>query len=45
MSPIEVGLPSPRHLHFNKISNDMLRRCKLDFLDERRDDLNDKLVS
>lgn len=37
MSPVEVGLPSPRRLQFNEISNDEIRRCELDFLGERRD--------
>lgn len=38
MSPVEVGLPFPRRLSFNEISNDELRRCELDFLEEKRDD-------
>ncbi|XP_022886895.1 uncharacterized protein LOC111402791 [Olea europaea var. sylvestris] len=38
MSPVEVGLASPCHLHFSEISNDELRRFNLDFIDERRDD-------
>ncbi|XP_022897512.1 uncharacterized protein LOC111411189 [Olea europaea var. sylvestris] len=38
MSPVEVGLPSPRRLHFSEITNDELRRLDLDFIDERRDD-------
>jgi hypothetical protein len=38
MSPVEVGLPSPRRVSFNEISNDELRRCELDFLEERRND-------
>ncbi|XP_022871367.1 uncharacterized protein LOC111390542 [Olea europaea var. sylvestris] len=44
MSPIEVKLPSPRRLHFSEITNDELRRCDLDFIEERRDDAQLKLV-
>lgn len=29
MSPVEIGLPSPRHSHFNKIFNDKMMRCEL----------------
>lgn len=43
MSPVEVGLPSTHRLHFNEMSNDMFRRCKLDFLDEKIDDSQVKL--
>ncbi|XP_022846413.1 uncharacterized protein LOC111369168 [Olea europaea var. sylvestris] len=38
MSPVEVGLPSPRRLHFSEMTNDELRRCDLNFIDERIDD-------
>ncbi|XP_022848768.1 uncharacterized protein LOC111371087 [Olea europaea var. sylvestris] len=38
MSPVEVDLPSPCHLHFSEISNDELRKFNLDFIDKRRDD-------
>lgn len=43
MSPMEVGLPSPRRLHFNEITNDEFRRFDLDFIEERRDDSQLKL--
>lgn len=45
MSPIEVGLPSPLCMHFNEISNDKIRRCELDFFEERRDDSQIRLAS
>lgn len=35
MIPVEVGLSSPRRLQFNEVSNDELRRCELNFLDEK----------
>lgn len=38
MSHIEVGVPSPRPIHFNEISNDELRRYGIDFLEEMRDE-------
>ncbi|XP_022880896.1 uncharacterized protein LOC111398193 [Olea europaea var. sylvestris] len=43
MSLVEVGLPSPRRLHFSDITNDELHRCDLDFTEERRDDAQLKL--
>ncbi|XP_022891957.1 uncharacterized protein LOC111406817 [Olea europaea var. sylvestris] len=43
MIPVEVGLPSPRRLHFSEITNDELRRCDLGFIEERRDDSQLKL--
>ncbi|XP_022889049.1 uncharacterized protein LOC111404482 [Olea europaea var. sylvestris] len=43
MSPVEVGLPSPRRLHFSEMINDELRRCDLDFIVERSDDSQSKL--
>lgn len=45
MSSVEIGLPSPRHLQFNEIFNDKLRRCKLDFLDEKKNKSQVKLVA
>lgn len=44
MSPIEVGLPSPQWLHFNEVSNKELRRCELDFFEERMNRLQSKLA-
>lgn len=38
MSQFKVGLSSPHRLQSNKISNDELRRCELDFLDEMRNE-------
>lgn len=38
-SPIDVGLPSPRLLHFNEISYDEIKRCGFDFLEEKTYDL------
>ncbi|XP_022857676.1 uncharacterized protein LOC111378680 [Olea europaea var. sylvestris] len=43
MSPMEVGLPSPRCLHFSEITDDELRRLDLNFIEERRDDSQLKL--
>lgn len=43
MSHVEVGLPSPRCLHFSVITNDELRRLDFDFIEERRDDSQLKL--
>lgn len=43
ISRVEVGLPSLRHIHFNDISNDELRRCGLDFLVEKRNDSQAKM--
>lgn len=37
MSLVEVGLSSPHCIHFNEISKNELRRCDLDFLEERSD--------
>lgn len=45
VSSVEIGLPSPRHLQFNEIFNDKLRRCELDFLDEKKNKSQVKLVS
>lgn len=45
MSPIEVGLLSPRRLHFNEISNENIRWCELDFFEEKRDDSQINLAS
>lgn len=45
MSPLEVGLPSFRRLHFNKKSNDKLKRCDLDFLNEMKNECQMKLVT
>lgn len=45
MSPIEVGLLSPRRLHFNEISNEKIRRCELDLIEEKRDDSQINLAS
>ncbi|XP_022885268.1 uncharacterized protein LOC111401634 [Olea europaea var. sylvestris] len=45
MSPVEVGLPSPCHLHFNEINNDELWRFNLNFIDERRDDSQLRLAT
>ncbi|XP_022883388.1 uncharacterized protein LOC111400195 [Olea europaea var. sylvestris] len=44
-SSVEVGLPSPRHLHFSEITNDEHQRCDLDFIKERRDDSQKKLAT
>ncbi|XP_022855998.1 uncharacterized protein LOC111377175 [Olea europaea var. sylvestris] len=43
MSPVEVGLPSPRRLHFSEITNDELRGLDLDYIEERKDDSQVKL--
>lgn len=52
ISPIEVGLPFPRHLHFNEISNNELRILEFDFLRRfpckaylisKKDDLDGKI--
>ncbi|XP_022852500.1 uncharacterized protein LOC111374102 [Olea europaea var. sylvestris] len=45
MSPVKVGLPSPRRLHFSEISNDELLRFNLDFIDERTDDSQLRLAA
>lgn len=45
MSPVEVGVPSPRCIHFDEVTNDELRKLELDFLGERRDGSRDRLVS
>ncbi|XP_022891987.1 uncharacterized protein LOC111406852 [Olea europaea var. sylvestris] len=45
ISPVEVDLPSPRRIHFNKITNDELRRFDLDFIDERRYDSQLRLTT
>lgn len=45
MHSVEAGLPLPRLLHFNEVSNDELRRCKLDLLEEMRNDSQVKLAS
>lgn len=45
MSPFNVGLPSPQHLHFNEISNEEIRRYELDFLEEKRNDSQIRLAS
>lgn len=37
ISQVKVGLPSLPCIKFNEISNDELRRCELDFVDERMD--------
>ncbi|XP_022867832.1 uncharacterized protein LOC111387503 [Olea europaea var. sylvestris] len=37
MSPVEVGVPSHRRIHFNKISNDEAQISELHLLEERRD--------
>lgn len=44
MSPIKVGIPSPRRLQFNEISNDELRRWEHDFLNEMRNESEIKLA-
>lgn len=44
MRPVEVGLPSPRRLQFNKISNEEIKRCEPDFLDEMREASQAKLT-
>lgn len=44
MSPVEVGLLSPRRLHLKEISNDELRRFELDFLEERGNKSQSKLA-
>ena len=38
MIPVEVRLPSPRHLHFDEVTNDDLCRVDLDLQDERHAD-------
>ncbi|XP_022862560.1 uncharacterized protein LOC111382754 [Olea europaea var. sylvestris] len=37
MSLVEVGVPSYRRIHFNKVSNDEARVCELHLLEEKRD--------
>lgn len=44
MSLIEASLPSSRRLWFNEISNDKLRKCELDFVDEMKNESQIKLV-
>lgn len=44
MSLVEIGLLLPRRIYFKKISNDELKRCELDFLEEMRDDSHMKLA-
>ncbi|CAI9764750.1 unnamed protein product [Fraxinus pennsylvanica] len=44
MSPVKVSLPSTRRIHFNGLSNDELRRCELDLLEEMRDASQAKLT-
>lgn len=43
MSLVEVGLPSPHHIHFNEIYNNELRRDEPDFIKEMRDQSQAKL--
>lgn len=45
MSTVEVGFPFSYQLYFNEISNDKLRRCELNFLNEKRDDSQLKLAA
>lgn len=45
LSSVEVKLFSSRHLHFNVIFNNELRRCEINFLEERMDDLQVKLAT
>ncbi|KAL2526618.1 hypothetical protein Adt_11672 [Abeliophyllum distichum] len=35
MISVEVGIPFPRHLHFNEATNEDLRRVNLDLQEER----------
>lgn len=44
MSPIEVGVLSHHHIHFNEITNDKLQRYKLKFLEEKSDAYQAKLI-
>jgi ribonuclease HI len=44
MSPVEVGLPSPRRMHYNETVNDEARCFGLDLLEERRDESQEKMV-
>ncbi|XP_022860798.1 uncharacterized protein LOC111381267 [Olea europaea var. sylvestris] len=37
MSPVEVGVPSHRRIHFNEIGNDEARMSELHLLEEKRD--------
>ncbi|XP_022874004.1 uncharacterized protein LOC111392843 [Olea europaea var. sylvestris] len=37
MSPVEIGVPSHRRIHFNAISNDEARISELHLLEEKRD--------
>lgn len=45
MSSIEVRLPSSCCLYFSEITNDVLRRCELDFIDEKKDESQLKLAT
>lgn len=45
ISSVEVGLPLSRHLHFNKSTNDGLKKYELDFLEEMRDNTQVKFAS
>lgn len=45
MTPVEVGVPSHRHIHFNEISNDEAQACKLHLLEEKMDAFQVKLVA
>ncbi|KAL2461925.1 Ribonuclease H [Abeliophyllum distichum] len=38
MIPIEIGIPSQKHLHFDEVTNDDLRRMNLDLQEERHAD-------
>ncbi|XP_022881098.1 uncharacterized protein LOC111398432 [Olea europaea var. sylvestris] len=44
MSPIEVGVPSHRRIHFNEISNDEAQVNELHLLEERRDTSQENLA-
>ncbi|KAL2532788.1 RNase H domain-containing protein [Abeliophyllum distichum] len=44
MIPVEVGIPSLRHLHFNEVINDDLGRANLDLQEKRHDDSQLRLV-
>ncbi|KAL2480275.1 Uncharacterized protein Adt_33241 [Abeliophyllum distichum] len=44
MIPVEIGISSPRYLHFDEVTNENLRRANMDLQDERYVDSQLRLV-
>lgn len=44
MSPVEVGVSSSLRIHFNEVTNDKVRICELQMLEENRNVFQTKLV-